>query len=159
MNTQAILAICVVLLAAAGTVSAVTPNDISYFYKGYFAEFQKDMNNRMGCYYMTQDVYNDVAIMMDHLSNFTMRDLPIVVASGINSVQLFLDHDDACKTRQTFNETLVVLKDPKLLLTRLDFLSLITIVNNIQQGMMNNDFMTLGRGIGLLVKKALNFQI
>ena len=155
MRSSAILG-CV--LMAAVLISA-TPYDISLFYKGYFMEFQKDINNRTTCYYVTQDVYNDVSDIWDRINDFTVRDLPTVVGDATRTMQLFLDHNDVCQAKKMIQEALNAIRNPQLLLSRLDFLSLITIVNNIQQGMMAKNYFQLGRGVGLLVRKALDFQI
>ena len=146
-----------VLLLIAG--ASATPDQIALFYKGYFKQFQTNLMDPRGCYLTTQDVYSDVSLLVEKLMTFEMYDLPVVVFSLTSTVQVFLNQDMACKTKQTFAELWNVLSHPELLLSRLDFLSLFKIMGNIQSGILNSDYQVLGDGVGLLAFKALGFKV
>ena len=151
-TTIGLLMLGLLIVACEGTAT-----DMGLFYKGYFSEFQKNILDRTGCYTVTQGIYSDVSIMVDHLLNFTMHDLPIIVSSCTKSLQVFVDHDDVCQITKTVTTLFAVLKNPTLLVQRLDFMTLITVVGNIQQGLKNKDYLSLGKGVGKLTAKALNF--
>ena len=133
--------------------------DVGKFYNGYFSEFQKNLADPKGCYAVTKAVYNDVAKILDSLTNFKMEYLPLIVASFTNVVQIFLDHDDVCQVERMLAEAWRLLSHLDDLTKRLDFRSLISILSNIQKGISKKDYFTLGKGVGLFMAKALDFRL
>ncbi len=156
MKSCIALALVAILL---GVCQGDTLLNVGLFYKGYFSEFQKNIADPKGCYSVTKAVYKDVALLVDCLADFKMEHLPKIVAAITDTVQIFLDHDDVCQVERMAKEVLRLLGSLEDLLKRLDFRSLISILSNIQRGLNNKDYFTLGKGVGLFVSKSVDFKI
>ncbi len=156
--------ICVILLAVLLTCATASPvadpvEIIGTIIKGFFREFQKDIADEHGCYYVIGGIYNDTGTVIHEIQDFQENDIPRIIAAITDIVYRCIDIDTPCKVGAIVNATKVVINNPELIKQRVTVFVLLTFLNNLQKGLITADYDAIGKALGYILRNILALQI
>ena len=156
---KVVIALTIVFLLVGASKAADPVEAFRKVLKGFFMQFQRDINTTQGCYNRIGRIYDDIGLLIRKIQNFTMNELPRVVAAITDIIYRCIDLDGPCRFNDIYNATLYVIEHPEIIMKRLDTLTIISIINDLQKGILLPDFELLGKAIGLFCRKVLNIQL
>ena len=132
---------------------------VSDLLRGVFMEFQQNIGNATGCYNSIGGIYSSVMAIIQKIKVFVPNEIPRILAAITNVIYSSISLDQPCQVDRLVNETMNIINHPEVLKQRVDLVTLVTVLDYMQKGFLQQKFELVGRGLGLLLRKVYAFQL